>query len=287
MTINLYALWRNSEGHILRTFRQLDDLLSLDFKFNLFFYTNDNKDQTLRLLTDWAKTKKQKIEIRHETLEAPSFGSVTSCVRMSLMAYYRNQCKRLGLKTISDFSLVMDTDLEFSKEDFLSLYKNLPLNAAGITGSTMQNVPDFTENSSETSFYDIAPFRDSFGTPGCYFSATPFFLNADRQKFLSGDPVEIASGFGGMALYKSEFYDLCWYSGEANVEHVSLSYQLRKFGALYVDPNCQPFADINLDGLDMDYCRQVGRRNLETMRAINNLKECSLAESFEFEFSEK
>jgi hypothetical protein len=290
--INLFALWKNSENHIQRTLYQLDNLLALpEFEFHMFFYSNDNRDRTHEILLDWKKTHPDSvIEIVYEVLNAPSFGSITSNLRTSLLGFFRNKCKSMGENYHSEFSLVIDTDLEWTNKDFLSLYNNFRRKSppcVGITGSTIQNVPDFVENLEPTSFYDIFPFRDKDGNQGCYFSRTPFYLNEDREEFLAGCPVQISSGFGGMALYDSSAYESCWYSGEFGSEHQSFSYQLRNYGPLYVDPNCKPVTTIDLSLLSMDNCRKLGEQYAQKMREINKLREWSLNMQYKFEFIQK
>lgn len=291
-TINVFALFKNSEPHLARTLFQFDNLISLkDFKWNFFFYGNDHRDNTNELLNEWAKTHSGLTIInKYEVLNAPSFGSVTSNVRTSILAHFRNKCKSLSNGTYSNLSLVIDTDLEWKNSDFLSLYntyKSLP-DCVGVTGSTIQsNISDLTENIELSSFYDLFPFRDKDGNPGCYFSRTPFYLNEDRENFLAGLPVQISSGFGGMALYDSFAYESCWYSGEFGSEHQSFSYQMRNYGKLYVDPNCKPVTNIDLSTVSIEACRKIGAENLQRMKIVNKLHEWSMSMEYKFELSRK
>jgi hypothetical protein len=196
----------------------------------------------------------------------------------------------MGLIYDSRASLIIDTDISFSNDDFLSLYKNLtslPL-CVGVVSSTIQsNIPDWVENIDPHSHYDAYPFRDKLGNPGCYFSRTPFYLEEDRQKFLAGEPVEIASGFGSMALYDSKAYNDCQYSGSFNSEHVALSYQIRQFGKLYVDPKAVPSTVIDLSKINVEACRNIGAENYKRMKEVNRLHKWALAEQYSFEFRSK
>jgi hypothetical protein len=291
-TINIYALWKNSAPHAERTFYQLDNLLSLsDFRFNLFFYTNDNSDNTVEILERWKlKHPDTLIEIKSEILNAPTFGSITASSRTAILAHFRNKVKRLGLNYPSKASLVIDTDISFSNADFLSLYNNLITlpDCVGVLASTIQeNIADFVENISASAFYDIFPFRDKLGNPGCYFSRTPFYLEEDRQKFLSGEPVEISSGFGSLGIYDSYAYNQCEYSGSMGSEHQALSYQIRQFGKLYVDPKAVPSTVIDLSKINIEACRNIGAENYKRMQEVNRLHNWALAEKYEFEFRQK
>jgi hypothetical protein len=290
--INVLALWKNSENHIQRTLYQLDNLLTLpDFEFQFCFYSNDNRDKTHEILLEWKKTHLDSvIQIQYEELGAPSFGSVTSNIRTSLISYFRNKCKKMAANHPSRASLVVDTDISWTNDDFLSLYNNLISlpDCVGVTSSTIQsNVPDWTENTAPYSFYDLFPFRDKLGNPGCYFSRTPFFLEEDRQKFLAGEPVEIAGGFGSMALYDSKAYNECSYSGSFHSEHLPLSYQLRQFGRLYVDPKSVPSTTVDLTTISTEACQKIGAQNRQKMLEVNSLHNWALAGKYEFQLSLK
>jgi len=92
-TIAVYALWRDSEPHIQRTLSQLEDLESLDYNFEYYFYENDSKDDTVIILNKWLKGRSGKFS--HETLSAKKFGSVADSDRMFLLSESRNKCKKL------------------------------------------------------------------------------------------------------------------------------------------------------------------------------------------------
>ena len=124
-TINTYALWRDSSEHIERTLAQLDSLISLQgFQFNFFFYENDSKDDTIAQLKSWKEkvAGRATVEILSEKLNAPRFGSVPSNVRTAMLSYYRNKNKGMGAKVNSDYSLVIDSDLAWTQQDFLELF---------------------------------------------------------------------------------------------------------------------------------------------------------------------
>jgi glycosyltransferase involved in cell wall biosynthesis len=290
-TINILALWKNSALHAERTFYQLDNLLKIEgFKFNLFFYTNDNRDNTVELLENWkAEHPNTLIKIKSEILGAPTFGSIASSYRTSLLAFFRNRCKSMASGVPSDLSLVLDTDLEFFNDDFLALYNHLTTteNAVAALGSSIQNVQDFTFGNTHTSAYDIFCLRDREGNPGIYFADSPFPIKSDNENFRNGLPVKVSSAFGGMGLYKSEAYNKCFYSGENSSEHVSLSFQIGRFGDLWVVPQCRPVASIDLSTLNLSACEQIGRDNLQKYLIGCKLRSWALAEKYEFEFIQK
>src|SRR6056300_1165218 len=114
-SIAVYSLWRDSEPHIYRTLSQLEDLESLDYDFEYYFYENDSKDDTVNILKNWIQ--KRKGSFLHETLEAKKFGSVTDQERMHLLSDCRNKCKQLGFDSKSKYSLLIDSDIIFNKKN--------------------------------------------------------------------------------------------------------------------------------------------------------------------------
>jgi hypothetical protein len=288
--INVLALWKNSENHIQRTLYQLDNLLTLpDFEFQFFFYGNDHRDRTNTILEEWKTSHPELLIInQYEELGAPSFGSVTSNVRTAMLAHFRNKCKRLATGYDSIYSLVIDTDLEWDNDDFLALYYThcdreiYPI--VGALGSTVQNLEDYTFGNAAESVYDIFCMRDREGSACMYFADSPFPIKSDNDDFRNGKPVKVMAAFGGMGLYRSEIYNQCTYYGQAASEHVSLSYQMSKFGDLYVVPSCRPRTDIDLSKLNLPACENIGRENLKRFRIENKLREWSAADKYEFEF---
>jgi hypothetical protein len=290
-TINVYALFKNSEPHLARTLYQLDNLISLkDFKWNLFFYSNDNNDKTHELLLEWAKTHPTLlIEAQYEVLGAPSFGSVTSTTRTALLGHFRNKCKKLGLNHPSTYSLVIDSDLEWNNNDFYALFNFIHSNlgVVGALGSSVQNLEDLTFGNTFTSFYDCFCLRDREMNGALYFADSPFLIKEDNEAFREGKPVRVLSAFGGMGIYLSEAYNKCSYSGEASSEHVSISAQLNRFGDLYVIPSCKPIATVDLTRLNMDACRNIGKENLKSYIVANKLREWAGEDEYKFELTQK
>ena len=92
-TIAVYSLFRDSEPHLARTLAQFEDLESLDYNFEYYFYENDSKDNTVSILKGWLKNRKHKFT--HENLNAKKFDSVTSVERMRFLCECRNKCKDL------------------------------------------------------------------------------------------------------------------------------------------------------------------------------------------------
>ncbi|MCP4923839.1 MAG: glycosyltransferase family 2 protein, partial [bacterium] len=116
--ICVYALWRDSEPHLERTLEQLEDLERLDFDFEYFFYENDSQDNTVAILKTWLQSRKG--QFKHENLGARKFGSTMEPQRMELLADCRNKCKDLLCDAESQYTLLLDSDIIFNKENLLA-----------------------------------------------------------------------------------------------------------------------------------------------------------------------
>lgn len=287
-TINVYALFRNSEKHIARTLEQFANLTSLPkLEFNFFFYENDSRDNTLSILQDWCKLFNGKV--LSETLNAPSFGSVESEERVALLSYYRNKNKSMGADTYSDYSLVIDTDLTWCNSDFNALLDFMEENQNYVLAASncRQPLKDLVFNESEDSHYDTYAFRDKIGLKGVYFADTPFYRKEDKERFQKFLPVEVNSAFGGFALFDSVPFNEEKWASFGDSEHVALCGALRSWGRIAVVPTSRPFSEIDLSTLNMENCKKIGLQQREKWNYINNLNELSVDEKYKFQFAQK
>ena len=259
--IACFSLWRDSERHIRRTLLQLESIIEEHphVEFYWFFYTNDNKDDTAKILEDWIRNKKGKV--LNEELGAKKFGSTPQKERMVNLSIFRNKCKSMirGKEykdTQFDLAFIFDSDLEFTKEDFKALGRCYSENkgAVMVTANCRQNIPDYVFNKYKDSYYDVFCFRDAFGNEGIYFTNFPSLLEIDQEDYEAGKPVKIMSGFGGMAIANINAYNMCFYSSVGGSEHVNFCYQMSKLGDILSCPQAQPrtytdYATINIENI--------------------------------------
>ena len=284
LLVNVYALWRDSSEHIQKTLGQLEALTKLDqFRFNFFFYENDSKDDTLERLQEWKRNIDNKagyVGILSEKLGAPKFGSVPSNMRTAMLSYYRNKNKEMSHGgELSNYSLVLDTDLTWKAEtDFLELFGALRFKESTemVTSNCRQNVLDYVFNQSVDSYYDVYCLRDKWGNGGMYFANTPFYDEADNAKFLSGAPVEIKSGFGGLAMLKSKVFDKVKWSADLHSEHVNFCYDVGNYGKILAVPTSRPFAEIDLGKLNLDNCAEIAKNERQNYENGNQLRKASV-----------
>lgn len=286
--INVYALWRDSSEHISRSLAQLAALTELKhFEFRFFFYENDSQDGTLKTLNEWRDLMAQKgvsVDIITEVLHAPKFGSVPSNVRTSILSYYRNKNKLMGKGVESDYSLVVDSDLEWTTNDFMELFGAIRLRDSTVmaTSNCRQNVPDYVFGETDDSYYDVYCLRDKWGNGGIYFANAPFYSKADNERFLAGAPVEVKSGFGGLALIRSSAFNQVQWSADLHSEHVNFCYDLGNFGKILAVPTSKPFATVDLARLNLDKCREIAQSERQNYEHGNQLRQWSVDSKWNF-----
>lgn len=252
-TIAVYALWRDSELHIERTLSQLEDLEGLDYDFEYYFYENDSRDNTFAILSDWIKPRSGKF--KSEKLNKKKFGSTTDYERVELLSNFRNKCKDLGAGSDSKYSLLIDSDIIFNKNN---LQQSLDLinKCIAVSPNVRQNIPDYVGEKNDTSYYDVFPFIDRFGNSGNYWDDCPFKNGIDRMNWSLGNPVKAISCFGGFFFLRSEtFYKVDW-STDGGSEHVNFCKDLSKHGEILIDPKNKVYTELDLSKFNLNNFKQ-------------------------------
>ena len=276
--ISVLGLWRDSEKHIDKTLKCLE-AFEAEADFSYYFYENDSIDGTKYILKDWLSSRKG--DLLCETIGVPMFGSVTSLERLMLLAYYRNRCASQIKDVDTEYTLMIDTDVEFTKKDFLVLLSEMTrLDCVMAIANTRQpQVKDLVTHLSEDSFYDVFCIRDRYFNNGIVFSDCPLTLEKDRDVWYSGKPVKVMSGFSGFCLVKTEALKKCRWSTNGASEHVNLCSELREFGDIYIATECQPKTYFNESSVDMATFPQIGRQGLSAIEQMNIVAEACVAEN--------
>lgn len=250
--ISVFCIWRDSEEHINKTLKQLENLESLsDFEFSFYFYENDSKDKTNGILSDWIS--KRKGEFLSEKLNAAKFGSTIDIARMKFLCQCRNKCKNLAKENDSDYSLLIDSDINFCNDNFLMqldfLVKNK--NAVMSTANVRQNIPDYVFGSCTDSYYDVYPFRDKHGNVGMYFSDCPSYKPEDQFDWKIGKPIRCMAAFGGFAIIRSYAFNNVKWSADLHCDHVNMCFDLSSYGEIYCLPRSKVYVDIGTDKINV------------------------------------
>tara|TARA_B100000131_G_C18116713_1_gene611525 strand:- start:1519 stop:2325 length:807 start_codon:yes stop_codon:yes gene_type:complete len=245
-TIAVYSLWRDSEPHIDRTLKQFEDLESLDYEFEYYFYENDSEDNTASILIDWTSSREG--NLLTERINTKKFGRTTDMERMKTMCDLRNRCRNLVLGSQSKYTVLIDSDIIFNKENLLKHIETIESldDAAMVTPNIRQNIPDFVYGLTEDSYYDVYPLFDRFGSQGLYWTDCPLQNGIDRMNWSLGKPIKCNSAFGGFSLIKTDILKKVKWSTDGACDHVNFCKEVNEFGSIYIDPLNKVFANIDL-----------------------------------------
>jgi hypothetical protein len=261
--ISVFCIWRDSGELIHKTLKQLDSLENLDcFDFSFYFYENDSVDNTAEILKNWLSRRRGKL--MSEKIGAPKFGSTTDPQRMAFLCECRNKCKKLAGDNDSEYSLLIDSDIEFNSENLILQLRDL-LELDGsvmITANVRQNIPDYVSNSAQDSYYDVYAFRDLYGNDGLYWSDCPFIRKSDRIEWMLGKPIITMSSFGGFALIKSNIFNKVSWHSDFHCDHVNMCYDISRYGSIYINPRSKVYVNLDLTKYDLESFKNCAKRQV-------------------------
>lgn len=262
--VSVFALWRDSKNTINKTLKQLEDLESLDgFDFSFYFYENDSVDNTAEILDEWLSGKSG--ELRSENLKAQKFGRTTDPKRMKFLCDCRNKCKELSKENSSDYSLILDSDIKFDKDNFTTQLRSLNSldSAVMVTANSRQNIPDLTFDGCNDSYYDVYAFRDRYGSSGLYWSDCPSYQSDDQFNWKMSKPIITMSSFGGFAIIKSEIFNKVKWSADIHCDHVNMCYDISRFGNIYCDPKSKVYVEVDLKSINIEAFKNMSEQQKE------------------------
>ena len=128
--INIFMCVRNNESSLQNTFTQLLNLQTIfNIKLNFYIYENDSTDSTPYLVINFFRNNNIQGSYKIEKLSKKEWSDVKDLNRSKDMAMYRNTMKNLCKNfNSSQYSLILDTDVEFTHENFKSMIKLLKNN---------------------------------------------------------------------------------------------------------------------------------------------------------------
>jgi len=149
--------------------------------FQVVFYENDSKDDTVAQLDQWEKTK-----CISEQLRVPSFGSVFTLKRMEFMVQCRNRYLEYIDNNIQDidYVIVLDTDIN-------DISINGVASSFGIPGWNCITSQGLDTVNDVIIYYDIAPLV-----------IDGLIRNATALLPIPMVVLKVESAFGGLAIYK-------------------------------------------------------------------------------------
>jgi hypothetical protein len=235
MRLNVVSLFRDSAGYVQTTFRNLE---ALERRHDLayFLYENDSLDDTVSLLRGWMRERRGVVV--SETLRTKKFGQTTEPERVLAMASYRNRILAEATAVDSDWTLLLDSDVEFPDtlvEQYLSRADpRVVMYTPFIEFNRTCRMCD--PPCQRPAYYDTFALRDRSDRRGVLLSCNPFWTDADRQAWERGTPVEVHCAFGGAALVRSDVLARCRWASDGDCEHVAFAQQVRTMGTIVAMP---------------------------------------------------
>lgn len=235
MKISIMSLFRDSEKYISRFFDNLETIMfNTNAEFEFFFYENDSKDNTRNIIKNWMNNK-EGIFI-YEDINTPKFSSVSSIDRFKLMTYYRNkllfECKPI----LSDYTLILDSDVILDIDIINKYMDYMDNDVAMLTSNTIQNINCKMTNNGKPSYYDSIILYDSAGNHCMTWASNPFYRKSDRDLWDNNLPVEVNRAFAGAAFIKSKILNLVCWDTRGDVEHIIFCDMIRNYGKILCIP---------------------------------------------------
>ena len=181
-----------------------------------------------------------------------------------MLCGFRNKCKDLLKNSSSKYTLMIDSDINFDKnnlESHLNLIDSLE-DAVLVTPNIRQNIPDYTFEVTSDSYYDVYPLLDRSNNRGLYWTDCPFKNGLDRMNWSLGNPIKCNSAFGGFALSYTDIIKQVKWSTDGECDHVNFCKELSAFGSIYVDPMNKVNVEIDLSKHDLDRFKNIAQQQL-------------------------
>ena len=180
---------------------------------------NDSTDGTKQILTEWATRHPDHVVTQMVDNGRPHLHGFEPA-RTEAMADYRNRCRDLVQKHYPEADYVIAVDLDawggwsiHGVINGIGWHDRLPQAGCMASTSLFKHMGTLIDGTAPWAHYDGWAYRWLGWTPrlGPWFT---FWLPPP-----GAPPIEVHSAFGGLAIYKTEPYLTCEYSGE-DCEHV-------------------------------------------------------------------
>lgn len=231
-SVTIVGTARDVEAYVPMTIKKMEMVLSLFRSGSIVIYENDSKDNTLKMLQQWAKRNKNVALISEKNVEGK---------RTHRLAYARNLLMRAALGLGREYVVVMDMDdknRSLRRRPFLTSFQYKDLEWAMMAANQKRK------------YYDVWALRtyDNWLTFD-WMQCARVVRNMDfclthrsRNVPAHSEPIAVKSAFGGVAVYRARYLLNATYrggEGEGEVcEHVSFNEDVRtkNGGKLYINP---------------------------------------------------
>ena len=214
--INIFMCVRNNDYSLQKTFTQLLNLQTIfDVKLNFYIYENDSTDSTPYMIIDFFRNYNVQGAYKIEKLSKKEWTNVKDINRSKDMATYRNIMKSLCTNfNSSQYSLILDTDVEFSPDNFKNMIKLLKNN------QDIAMVTPYAFAGDTLKYYDT------------YALESPTNICV-----LMPEIQEVYSAFGGFVVIRSSILKECHWDVTENKlcsEHNYFCSMVRKYGKVVI-----------------------------------------------------
>lgn len=214
-----------------KTKQRIESLGSLFKDYRVILYENDSVDNTKDILFNWHNPK---VTVRAKNLGRQKVAQDESFERTKIMAECRNEYMKLVKPCLKEFDYVIVVDLDllggWSYEGICNSFGYNNWDVMTSNGLIYETHKDKVRRL----FYDVWAFRH-IGHPHPHKHEDINVVRYDRGE----PPIKVLSGFGGLAIYRSECLDNDAYYQAGDCDHVTLHKQLIEHGydKIFVNPS--------------------------------------------------
>jgi hypothetical protein len=282
LEILVAGLARNCRITLLKSMRQLENLFGPDITLSYFLVESDSNDGTQKVLE---RQSRENPRFKYKSLgnlepEIPDRIRRIAHCRNEYVSYLRDE---LSLGRKKDYLVVADFDGVNSKISFPGTIEELLCRDTIVSANQIGHyydilalrAPSWVEED-----YRLSMERDkSSGDP------LSSFLNiVSRKQILiskSGTPIEVASAFGGLAIYPSHLLEGCSYepkelsAGIVECEHVGFNARaLRNGGRMIILPTLRNRGSFSHTLFAHRFPRYVVEKLMQ-FRVVNLYRKCA------------
>ena len=224
--INVFTCFRNNAGVLLMYEKGIKDieLNNKNENFMYYFFENDSDDKTPYWILDWMRNRNGYYTMTK--IAKKQWADVKSIERVKDMALYRNAMKDLCANfQDSEYSIIIDTGIEFSNQTF----------------QIMKKILDEDE-----SIVMVTPYGVVAGTDEYYDTYALETVNNKRteQRTKKGKNskiiTEVKSAFAGFVIIRTNVLEKCHWDiiNENCSEHNYFCEMVREYGKIVIAHEC-------------------------------------------------
>jgi len=232
--ICIVGLTRNTANIIDNTLNTFVNIGSNAKNYKIVLFENDSTDHTKTTIENRIKNNPN-ISLISEQYNRPQFGQVQSTERTKALSEYRNKLKQYIQEQYANYDYVIVTDTDFESISLNGIYNSFGWLASiptigAICGNSFEYKHIFSKEHKSLWNYDSWAYRGTWWNNlqthnGADIRYDPMMWFGIHILPVGSDPIRINSGFGGMAIYKTNFFLMGNYSGH-DCEHVMFHHDI-------------------------------------------------------------